>query len=266
MAKYSTIIDAILSTCNLNTISAKQIRKSLQAAVDYDITPQKVRLHAVIPDFYFTLRFDYVGTKLTVTQAAITELILERFDNFSKDKDIPTVTSPVKTEPTTHNDTTNNSVTTNSFGLTLPSRALNGDHKKPDTSTPSSNSFSPGRKRQNPTADNSNHDESLEASDAGISSPAKKPRKSKATEEDDAAFAARLQAQENSLARSTRGNNSTKRRSAVNKATPKKNKKTKSAKKIKDDDESGLETGSGVEKKEVKRTGGFHVRAFQAST
>ena len=48
--------------------------------------------------------------------------------------------------------------------------------------------------------------------------------------------------------------------------TPKKSKKTKSAKKIKDDDESGLETGSGVEKKEVKRTGGFHVCTPQGST
>lgn len=37
-----TIIDSILAASDLNTISEKRIRKGLQAAVDYDITPQKV--------------------------------------------------------------------------------------------------------------------------------------------------------------------------------------------------------------------------------
>ncbi len=41
-ASYSAIIDSILAASDLNTISAKRIRKGLQAAVDYDITPQKV--------------------------------------------------------------------------------------------------------------------------------------------------------------------------------------------------------------------------------
>lgn len=203
---------------------------------------------------------------------------MERFDNFFKEKDKVTASAPTKAEPTTNDNNNNaapNSITTNSFGLTLPSRALNGNHKQQyqrqqrDVTSAPSNTFSPGKKRQNPTAEDESrnhnhiHEDSFEASDAGISSPAKKPRKSKATEEDDAAFAARLQAQENSLARSTRGSNGTKRRSAVNKATPKKNKKTKSAKKVKDDDDSDAETGSGVEKKEVKRTGGFHVCTYQ---
>ena len=40
------------------------------------------------------------------------------------------------------------------------------------------------------------------------------------------------------------------------KKTPKK----KSAKKVKDEDDSDLESGSDAEKKEVKRSGGFHVR------
>ena len=41
-ASYSVIIDKILAASDLNTISAKRIRKGLQAEVDYDITPQKV--------------------------------------------------------------------------------------------------------------------------------------------------------------------------------------------------------------------------------
>ena len=45
-ASYAAIIDAILATSDLNTVSEKRIRKGLQASVEYDITPQKVR-----PDF-----------------------------------------------------------------------------------------------------------------------------------------------------------------------------------------------------------------------
>ncbi|KAL9048012.1 MAG: hypothetical protein Q9206_006304 [Seirophora lacunosa] len=40
-AKYVKIIDAILASSDLNTISEKRIRKGLQQAVNYDITPQK---------------------------------------------------------------------------------------------------------------------------------------------------------------------------------------------------------------------------------
>ena len=41
---YTTIIDSILAASDLNTISEKRIRKGLQAAVDYDITPLKVAM------------------------------------------------------------------------------------------------------------------------------------------------------------------------------------------------------------------------------
>ena len=41
-ASFIPIIDSILAASDLETISEKRIRKGLQAAVDYDITPQKV--------------------------------------------------------------------------------------------------------------------------------------------------------------------------------------------------------------------------------
>jgi hypothetical protein len=41
-ASYSVIIDVILQSSDLNTISAKAIRKGLQAKVDHDISGQKV--------------------------------------------------------------------------------------------------------------------------------------------------------------------------------------------------------------------------------
>jgi hypothetical protein len=40
--KYTEIIDTILAESDLNTISEKRIRKGLQEAVGYDLTPQKV--------------------------------------------------------------------------------------------------------------------------------------------------------------------------------------------------------------------------------
>lgn len=43
-ASYATIIDSILAASDLETISEKRIRKGLQQAVEYDITPQKVPL------------------------------------------------------------------------------------------------------------------------------------------------------------------------------------------------------------------------------
>jgi hypothetical protein len=39
---YAAIIDEILASADLETISAKRIRNGLQARVDYDLTPQKV--------------------------------------------------------------------------------------------------------------------------------------------------------------------------------------------------------------------------------
>lgn len=46
-----TIIDSILAASDLNTISEKRIRKGLQAAVEYDITPQKVHISQTSPTF-----------------------------------------------------------------------------------------------------------------------------------------------------------------------------------------------------------------------
>ena len=83
------------------------------------------------------------------------------------------------------------------------------------------------------------------------------PKKKKKMDQDsDAAFAARLQAQENSRVRSTRGGGS-KPTSAKKKRTPKK----KTSAKVKAEDDSDLEgSGSDVKEKKVNRNSGFHVR------
>jgi hypothetical protein len=51
-ASYSAIIDGILARSDLNTISAKRIRKGLQEQVEYDISGQKV----CSPHFHILLR------------------------------------------------------------------------------------------------------------------------------------------------------------------------------------------------------------------
>jgi len=82
--------------------------------------------------------------------------------------------------------------------------------------------------------------------------PPKKKRKQES--ESDAKLAKRLQAEENSRTRPTRGSATKKSAPMKKKRTPKK----KSAAKIKADDDSDLDLDSNGEKKEVVRKGGFH--------
>lgn len=54
---YIRIIDSILAASDLNTVSAKRIRKGLQEQVSYDLAPQKAAITALIME-----RFDKVQT------------------------------------------------------------------------------------------------------------------------------------------------------------------------------------------------------------
>jgi hypothetical protein len=98
------------------------------------------------------------------------------------------------------------------------------------------------------------------SSDDSIPPPAKKPKPAKVArtaEEKDAELAARLQAEENGRARSTRGGGVTKRKAPLKKEKPKK-RKMKSKTKVGSDDDSIDGSGSDNDKK-VDRKGGFHV-------
>lgn len=94
---------------------------------------------------------------------------------------------------------------------------------------------------------------SEDASEPASASPPPKKRKPDADVDADALFAAKLQAEENMRARPTRGANT--RRAAPSK----KRSKAKTAKRVKAEDDSDVDSGSET-KKEVNRTGGFHVR------
>lgn len=101
------------------------------------------------------------------------------------------------------------------------------------------------------------HTDSDDASNQSPSSPPPKKRKPDADVDADALFAAKLQAEENMRARPTRGGNT--RRAAPTK----KKSKAKTSKRVKASDDSDVESGSDT-KKEVNRTGGFHVRSIYA--
>lgn len=197
--RYVTIIDSILAASDLNTISEKRIRKGLQAAVDYDITPQKEPIKA---------------------------LILSRFDVFMADKD---------SEPHTngHTDAANGQF---SEGSSEPKKELS-----PSTTNKV-------RKRDSDSDD---------LSDAPAS-PSKKKKKKSAHVDEDALFAAKLQAEENGRARATRGGVN-KKATPVKRKKDKKTSKKRASDKVRAEDDSDLEgSDSEVVEKKVNRSGGFH--------
>ncbi|KAJ6169112.1 hypothetical protein N7497_001955 [Penicillium chrysogenum] len=171
--KYIEIIDDILAKSDLTTISEKRIRKGLQDAVGYDLTPMK---------------------------STIKQLIMERFDRYAEQNGVGGV----------------------SCALPAPSTSPVKRQASSDaTSEPAS--ASPPAKKHKPDTD----------TDA------------------DAAFAAKLQAEENSRARPTRGGN-TRRAAPV-----KKRSKAKTSKRVKAEDDSDVDSGE-EPKKEVNRNTGFH--------
>ena len=130
--------------------------------------------------------------------------------------------------------------------------AVNGSSAQPNGESKAAQS-PPSPPASSPTKRSSPSEESSELSGA---TPPKKVRKTVKTS--DAALAARLQAEENTRARPTRGG-ATRKRAPVQKKPSKR--KSKSADKIGEEDDSDLEDGSAGEKAK-KRNGAFHVCSF----
>ena len=117
-----------------------------------------------------------------------------------------------------------------------------------------SHSATPKQEPQSPASKKRPQEESEDMSDVR-DSPAPKKKK-KMHQDSDAAFAAKLQAQENARMRATRGGGP-KKAGLVKKKTPKK----KTSAKVKAEDDSDLDgSGSEVKERKVNRNGGFHVR------
>lgn len=155
---------------------------------------------------------------------------MERFDVFAQQNGLGT--SPEEdaiptTEPVNgHNDSNSATATPGAEGSPPTSSCSNKRQAESDFSRESTSKTPPPKKRK--------PDHDIDA---------------------DALFAARLQAEENKLARPTRG-------SATRRTVPVKKKitKSKTAKKVKAEDDSDFESGQeNGTKKEVNRSGGFHV-------
>ena len=122
-------------------------------------------------------------------------------------------------------------------------------------STEQSSNSTPYDEPQSPSA-SKRHKSDMDEEELSEVVDSPKPKKKRKVEHDsDAAFAARLQALENSRARSTRGGGP-----KVTKPAKKKSPKKKSAGRIKAEDDSDLEgSGSEVKERKVNRNSGFHV-------
>ncbi|KAL4916077.1 SWIB/MDM2 domain-containing protein [Aspergillus aurantiobrunneus] len=159
---------------------------------------------------------DEVGYDLTPQKVAVKQLIMERFDVFAEKK-----------------------------GIGAPATS-NGDEQRPDSAT-----VEPSSPSQSSTAQKRQAD-SIESDDRSSNTPPPKKQKPKHDVDADALYAAKLQAEENLRARTTRG-------ASTRKAPPIKKKKTttKTARKVKAEDDSDIGSGSDSGKK-TARSGGFH--------
>ncbi|KAL8996691.1 MAG: hypothetical protein Q9169_003863 [Polycauliona sp. 2 TL-2023] len=201
--EYVKIIDTILASSDLNTISEKRIRKGLQQAVNYDLTPQKSHFGR--------------NNNPVLDQDVIKPLIMARFDQFIADQ--------------------------------TASTQVNGhavDVKRQSSESPKASPLrvSPDR----PSIAKREASEIEESSDA----PRPKNKRKRSPMDDDAAFAAKLQAEENVRARPTRGGGPKKAAPIKKKKTPKK----KTAARVDAADDSDLD--SEAAEKKVNRSGGFH--------
>ncbi|KAL8798277.1 MAG: hypothetical protein Q9182_006807 [Xanthomendoza sp. 2 TL-2023] len=208
-ARYVKIIDTILASSDLNTISEKRIRKGLQQALNYDITPQKDVIKPLI-----MARFDkFIADQSTSPQ------MNGHVVNVKKESHL----ANVKQEANLKQERSVSPEKTQSQVLTVPA---------------------PVKKRESTEVE-----ESSEAVDVA---PPKKKRK-RTPVDDDAAFAAKLQAEENIRARPTRGGGPKKAVPIKKKKTPKK----KTADRVEAADDSDMD--SEAAEKKVNRSGGFHV-------
>jgi upstream activation factor subunit UAF30 len=175
--------------------------------------------------------FNLTSRTITDThQQFITELIMERFDKFQREREAGTTDGAVEPAPSTNGAT----------------------HSEHVAKTIEADSASPGTKRKA----SSEEDEEDGLSDAKDTTPPKKVKKESKVETDEQ-IARRLQAQyaaQAGGARSTRGGGATKKKTP---SKPVKKSKKKSAAKINSDDDSDVE-GSSSPKPAKEKKGGFH--------
>jgi upstream activation factor subunit UAF30 len=257
---FTPIIDKILDNADLTTITPKKIINGLQEKLGYDITEFKVRFVLiqrlsslrVIPWYLYysrtTLEPDTSERQIltqTFQQKEVKKLINQRFDVASAKQDATNTTSTPQSS-TTITNSKNHKPATNGTSTTSTTTA-NKSHKRPSPSSSTTSSSPPPKKHKSSST----------------------PKQGKSMESLDAELAARLQAEENGRARSTRGGSGATSATVRKRGTPSgkkggpadlgsaKKKKRVSKATLDSADDSEVE-GSGVEKKEKEKKGGFH--------
>ncbi|RMZ80646.1 hypothetical protein DV738_g2631, partial [Chaetothyriales sp. CBS 135597] len=206
-SKYIAIIDDILADADLTTISAKAVRKGIQAKVEFDITPHKNAINDLI-----VTRFDVAEAK-------------QKSRANGAEQPVPSIEGR------------------DASAASRESTITNGVHKSSEESAADSRSF------ESSPAKREGEDDDL--SEVAHGAPPKKRRKPDA--EDDAAIAARLQAEEDRLARPTRGGTSRKA------APTKKKKKTPRKSKNRLGSEEDSDLGGEDKPKKPKSNTGFNA-------
>ncbi|KAK5133671.1 hypothetical protein LTR08_007525 [Meristemomyces frigidus] len=237
---YSAIIDSILVDADLETISAKAIRKALQEQVEDDLASEK---------------------------QAITELIMARFDKVQRErlhgKTRPAAPPAPTTNGAAHEDTP-------ALKQEDVAETVEAADDQPPASPPPSPSPSPSPSHKRKAEPDSDSDILSDIADTPPPKKAKKappkPKaqpKAKLEPESDEQMAKRLQAEFSaSTGRSTRGGGATKKKPTAirkQKMAGGNKKKAKSAAKINSDDDSAVEAHSPRSPKaEREKKGGFH--------
>lgn len=233
LAQYTRIIDHILRTSDLATVSRKKVRKGLEVEINKDLNDQKVRWAIRGPGRCALPRSHGAHSLTVIWQDAIKTLIEHRFDAIA-------AAEPAEAMPTPPHHT-------NGADHAKPHIHMNGVKNEVDDADADAD--------PDDIADDASNEIQVSTAPANT-----KKRSSSMVEDEDARLARELQAQENQLARGrqTRGGHSAPK--------PKKTKKTKSksSAKVKAGDDSDVDTeDSGVVKK--RKAGGGFQKEFNLS-
>lgn len=129
-AQYSAIIDGILASSDLQTISSKQIRKSLQAALQQDVSEKKDAVQKLILE-----RFDHANNAAAEAAAA----------PIPTTESSPPITNGHKVEKLRHTQVKDESTPPSSRAISTPSASVSVAKSEPESD---SEDVSPPKKKR----------------------------------------------------------------------------------------------------------------------
>ncbi|PMD39459.1 SWIB-domain-containing protein [Hyaloscypha variabilis F] len=135
-AQYSAIIDGILASSDLQTISSKQIRKNLQQALQHDISEKKDAVQKLILE-----RFDHANNAAAAAEAPIP----------TTEPEPPATNGHIKAEHASHTRVKDESTPPSSRAISTPSASASASVAKSEPES-DSDSISPPKKKRKQTS------------------------------------------------------------------------------------------------------------------